>query len=30
MGQHTAEVLGRCGYSAEQLQELRKLKVIPG
>jgi crotonobetainyl-CoA:carnitine CoA-transferase CaiB-like acyl-CoA transferase len=29
LGQHTAEVLGRCGYSAEQLQELRKLKVIP-
>jgi len=29
LGQHTAEVLGRFGYSAEQLQELRKLKVIP-
>lgn len=29
LGQHTAEVLGRCGYSEEQLQELRKLKVIP-
>jgi formyl-CoA transferase len=29
LGQHTAEVLGRCGYSAEQLQELRRLKVIP-
>jgi formyl-CoA transferase len=30
LGQHTAEVLGRCGYSAEQLGELRKLKVIAG
>jgi formyl-CoA transferase len=29
LGQHTAEVLSRCGYSAEELQELRRLKVIP-
>jgi formyl-CoA transferase len=28
LGQHTAEVLGRYGYSAEQLEELRRLKVI--
>jgi formyl-CoA transferase len=29
LGQHTAEVLMRHGYSEEQLVELRKLKVIP-
>lgn len=29
LGQHTAEVLLRFGYSADQLEELRKLKVIP-
>jgi formyl-CoA transferase len=29
LGQHTAEVLTRLGYSAEMLDQLRKLKVIP-
>lgn len=29
LGQHTAEVLLRFGYSADELKELRKLKVIP-
>ncbi|HXB69507.1 MAG TPA: CoA transferase [Candidatus Acidoferrales bacterium] len=29
LGQHTAEVLTRLGYSAEMLERLRKLKVIP-
>jgi formyl-CoA transferase len=29
LGQHTAEVLARLGYSAGELEELRKLKVIP-
>lgn len=29
LGQHTAEVLVRYGYSAEELEQLRKLKVIP-
>jgi formyl-CoA transferase len=28
LGQHTTEVLSRCGYSAEELEELRRLKVI--
>jgi crotonobetainyl-CoA:carnitine CoA-transferase CaiB-like acyl-CoA transferase len=29
LGQHTAEVLTRIGYSAEELERLRKRKVIP-
>jgi formyl-CoA transferase len=29
LGQHTAEVLARHGYSADELEKLRKLKVIP-
>jgi formyl-CoA transferase len=29
LGQHTAEVLARCGYSAQEIEELRKRKVIP-
>ncbi len=29
LGQHTAEVLKGCGYSEEDLMELRKRKVIP-
>jgi formyl-CoA transferase len=29
LGQHTADVLRRLGYSAEELEELRKRKVIP-
>lgn len=29
LGQHTSEVLTRFGYSAEELEQLRKRKVIP-
>jgi len=29
VGQHTAEVLARCGYSPSEIEHLRKLKVIP-
>jgi formyl-CoA transferase len=29
LGEHTADVLSHCGYSAEELQELRRLGVIP-
>jgi formyl-CoA transferase len=29
LGQHTAEVLARAGYSADELAELRKRRVIP-
>jgi formyl-CoA transferase len=29
LGQHTAEVLASCGYSPDEIANLRKLKVIP-
>jgi formyl-CoA transferase len=29
LGQHTKEVLARCGYSDQEIENLRKLKVIP-
>jgi len=29
LGQHTREVLSRCGYTAEEIEKLRGLRVIP-